>query len=745
MKEKKFMKIQFMGVCLSFAAASAVFAADGYILKDITVSGEGGNNQAQLNQEFKDSASPKSYTKRAIDTLGKQTNINVFKVVDMEPSVSFSSVDAFGSNESSYHDPIRIRGKNQSGPGGVLLIEGLPMNSNPGGGKTIYDLENFSSIDVYKGYVPVDKSIGFSNLIGKVDMTVEKPKNSFGAELSQTLGSDNLTRTFVRLDSGKIGDIRGFASISYMAGDKNKGEGELKRTNGMVGLSYNPNDSFGAEIYVVQNSDEHHNYYQLSYNEAKDLGRYFSKDFNTNKASSQYYDYNKQNFDDTAVFANIFYKPSNDSKISFKPYYLHDEGDYWYTSGTNVVDWMIDHELFGAVMAYEKSFSAALNAKIGYWMHRQQPPGPPVSQKKYTVGANGLIFSGWTMLAKNNYHDFHSPFVEISGDKGAWRYSVGVRHLNFKLGALNSYTNGTGTTTSQDYDTAVSKGTLDTWSSVNNRYYHEFLPSLFVSFEAAKDLSVYFDYTKSYGYDVNLFPSYVSGRANYVAKGITLQSLWDKQELELSDNFDLGLKYKKDGILYNPNIFVTKVSGKQASLYDPSVGIAYPSNNSDALSYGAELSISGRATDSIDFLVSGSYNKYYFTDDMRTAANTVVSTKGNQIPDAPEYMAKAALTYKLANWSFTPSVKYTSKRYGDVENIQSIPSYTVADLDISYTKKGLFGAKEGVFRLSLTNLTGEKYISSIVTPDNALAASTSSTGYQTGAPFGAYANVNFKF
>ena len=61
-----------------------------------------------------------------------------------------------------------------------------------------------------------------------------------------------------------------------------------------------------------------------------------------------------------------------------------------------------------------------------------------------------------------------------------------------------------------------------------------------------------------------------------MSKGISLQSLWDKQELELSDNFDLGLKYKKDGILYNPNIFVTKVSGKQASLYDPSVGIAYP-------------------------------------------------------------------------------------------------------------------------------------------------------------------------
>lgn len=106
---------------------------------------------------------------------------------------------------------------------------------------------------------------------------------------------------------------------------------------------------------MVYNSDEHHNYYQLSYAEAKDLGSYFGKDFSTNRASSQYYDYNKQNFDDTTM-ANISYKLTPDSKIAFKPYFLQDKGDYWFASGANVVDWVIDHQLLERLLAMKKLF-----------------------------------------------------------------------------------------------------------------------------------------------------------------------------------------------------------------------------------------------------------------------------------------------------------------------------------------------------------------------------------------------------
>lgn len=742
-------------VLISLAAAGVLLAADSYNLDEISVS----TAKEGFVDESKTVETPaaQTFTKKAIEAFGKQTNTNVFKVIDMSPSVNFSPVDVFGTNESSFHDPIRIRGKNQSGPGGILSVEDLPVNGNPGGGKTIYDMENFSSIELYKGYMPVDKGLGYSNLIGKVDLTFDRPKNKFGADISQALGSENASRTFVRLDSGKIGDVATFGSFSYTNSDKFKGDGSLKRTNGSVGIVYTPSSSFKTELFVVNNRDEHNNYYQLNYTETKNLDRYFDKDFGGNSKLSAYSDYNKQNFEDTMVMANIEYKFSDGSKVSFKPYYLHDDGEYWYdnnpsnASNATVINWSIDHELYGAVAKYERTLTNALNMKLGYWGGKQQPPGPPSAQRKFDVTSGKPVFAGWAVLSKNDYSDFNTPFVEFSGKYDKWAYSAGVRYLNFKLGALKSYTFGnTGNTANPNYDAAIASSAQDPWASVNSKVYREWLPSFYLSYNATKNTSIYLDYSRSYGYDVNLFPTYVGqSYTAFKTKGITLQQLWDKQKLEISDNYELGVKHKNGGITYNPNIFMTKVKNKQASIYDPSLGAntAYPSNSAKATSYGAEMSISGAVTDSVDFMLSGAYNKYYYNDDIKTYSGGSYTAKvsGNQIPDSPEWIAKAAVTYKLGNWSFTPTVKYVDDRYGDVENTQTIPSYVLVDFDTSYTAKKLLGSKEAIFRFTITNLTNQKYVSSIITPDNALAANTTSTSYQTGAPFGAYLSANFKF
>ena len=52
-----------------------------------------------------------SYTKKSLETFGRQGNINVFKIVEMSPSVNYTAVDALGTNENGFHDSIRIRGK----------------------------------------------------------------------------------------------------------------------------------------------------------------------------------------------------------------------------------------------------------------------------------------------------------------------------------------------------------------------------------------------------------------------------------------------------------------------------------------------------------------------------------------------------------------------------------------------------------------------------------------------------------
>ncbi|MFH1077549.1 MAG: TonB-dependent receptor [Pseudomonadota bacterium] len=686
-----------------------------------------------------------SYTQKSVRTFGKQGNINVFKIVEMSPSINYTAVDTLGTNENGFHDSIRIRGKKQTGPGSVKSYDGIPISGNPGGGKTIFDMENIESVDLYKGYIPVDKGFGFSNLVGKADINIKRPEDTFGADISQTIGSDNLYRSFLRLDTGDIGNVSTFGSFSDTSSDKHKGEGELKRTNETLGVLCKPNGKIKTELFVSHNRDDHHNYYNLTYAEAQNLGQNFSKGFNTNKANANYYDYNKQNFEDTALLANMEDALSPDSRISFKPYYLYDNGEYSYASGANVIKWDIDHDVFGAVLKYEKSFSKELNAKLGYWAHRQHPPGPPADQKKYTVGANGLTYSGYAVLADNDYHDFQSPFTEVSGQAGNFVYSTGVRYLNFNLGALKSYTNGTSAATSQDYDTAIANGKLDTWASVDAKHFREWLPNGYLGYNCNKDATLYVDYTRTYGLDVNLFPTYVQQRSSFVSKGVTLQSLWDKLDLETADNFDLGVKYKINDMSLNPNAFVSVVKNKQARIYDATYNVTYPYNAADALGYGSEIAASGALSKELDFLLGVSYNKYYFTEDLKTAANATTLSKGKQVPDAPIYMAKAALSYKIVDFTLTPSVKYMSARYGDVLNNEEISASTIVDFDISYEIKKVFGSKSAKFSITATNLFNQEYISAINTADDALAATNTAATYQTGAPVGVYANVNFKF
>lgn len=737
-------------------AACAILAADPLGIERIVVNDlidDGDTMIADSNL----SGSNQTFGVKSIATLSTQANMNPYSVIAYSPSVNFTPVDQAGSNEPSYHDPIRIRGKSQSGPGGVYMIDGMPISSNPGGGKQLMDMENVSSIDLLKGYLPIDKNLGFSSLIGKVDMNLLSARSQSGAEVSQSFGSDDFMRSFVRFDSGKLGDIALFGSFSYLTNDKTKGDGDLKRLNGTLGLTYTPNNAFKAKITAIRNSDDHHNYYNLSFAEASDLGANFNKDFATVKPTASndvnYYNWNKQNFDTTAFMGEIEYKPTSNDTITIKPYYKKDKGDYWYSnvssdgnaSKNRVINWQIDHDLYGATAAYDHTFSEALKTKIGYWYHKQLPPGPPSDQEKYKVVNGALVFDGYSVLADNDYHVLQAPFAQVSGTLSNFNYVAGVQYQSFKIGSLQSHTASSSAATSSDYDTAIAATAVDPWASVDAKTFYTYIPSLYLGYSLSPATALYLDYSRTYGFDVNLFPTYVSNRANFVSKNVTLQQLWDKLDLELSDNIDVGVKTTVGSLTLNPSLFVSFVQNKQANIYDPTYGVSYPANIGDALGYGAEFSAYGPISEQLEVLLALSYNRYSFTQNFQSGAATTVDTDGKQLPDAPKYMAKAALSYHVGDWTLTPSARYTSSRYGDVQNTQKIDDYTLVDFDIAYRMAQFMGSRNALFRLTATNLTDEKYIATINAADNFLAASTTASTYQTGAPIGVYGSLNLKF
>ena len=736
-------------------AACAVLAADPLGIERIVVT-DGIDDGEGMMIDRSQSGANQSFGTKSIATLSTQANMNPYSVISYSPSVNFTPVDPSGSNEPSYHDPIRIRGKSQSGPGGVFMIDGMPVSSNPGGGKQLLDMENVASIDLLKGYLPVDKNLGFSSLIGKVDLNLRHAQPRGGGEVSQSFGSDDFLRTFVRFDSGRIGDVAVFGSFSRLTNDKTKGEGDLQRLNGTLGLTYTPSDAFKAKITAICNSDDHHNYYNLSYAEASDLGTNFNKDFATSKPTADndvnYYDWNKQSFDTTAVMGEIEVRPTANDTITVKPYYKKDRGEYWFSkfdadpTKQRVVNWRMDHDLYGAVAAYDHTFSEALKTKIGYWYHKQLPPGPPSDQVKYQVVNGELVFNGYAVLADNDYHVLQAPFAQLSGEIGALTYVAGLQYQSFRLGALKSHTNGNQTgAANPDYDAAIAATAVDPWASVDAKTFHTYIPSLYLGYDLTPSANVYLDYSRTYGFDVNLFPSYVSNRANFVSKNVTLQQLWDKLDLELSDNIDLGFKTTVGGITLNPLLFVSFVQNKQANIYDPTFGVNYPANIGDALGYGAEFSAYGPINEQLELLLGLSYNRYSFTQNFRSSPTTTVETDGKQLPDAPRYMAKAALSYSIGNWTLTPSARYTSSRWGDVANTQKVDAFTVVDVDMAYRMARFMGSRDALFRLTAANLTDEKYISTINAADNFLAATGTASTYQTGAPLGVYGSIHLKF
>ncbi len=732
--------------------AAAALGANPISIEKIIVS-EHGTDEAELFMQdlnTSEANNKERFSTKSLATLSTHANMNPYNIIAFSPSVNFTPVDAAGSNEPSFHDPIRIRGKSQSGPGGVYMINGMPLSSNPGGGKQMLDMENISSIDLLKGYLPVDKNLGFSSLIGKVDLKVKEAKAKAGATITQSFGSDSFQRTFVRFDTGKVGDFKAFGSFSLLSNDKYKGEGDLKRSNFMAGVTYEPNSNFKANLYAIYNESQNHNYASLSYNEATNLDKFFHKDFKTTKPTSandvDYHEFNKQDFTTTNIFADITYKTSQNGTLTLKPYYKKDKGEIFFsnfsTKSVSVIDWQMDHDLYGGVAAYEHRFGEALRVKGGYWYHKQLPPGPPTDRRMYKVDASGdLKFAKYASLAEVEHHELQAPFVELGGEYENFVYTAGLQYQTFRLSSIKNY--ATDANTSLDYNTAIANAAFDARGSVDAKTFNTWLPSLYLGYKTDRDSALYIDFSRTYGFDVNLYPTYTSSPA--LRASAPLQKLWNDLELETSDNIDFGYKTMLGALTLHPSLFVSFVKNKQANIYDASIGANYPANLGDALGYGAELSLNGPLSDSLDLMMGLSYNRYSFSQNFQTSPTTTSDIKGNQLPDAPEVMLKAALSYTLGEWRFTPSMRYTSSRYGDVANTQKIDAFTVTDLDLSYRAKSFMGSKETYFRATLTNLTDERYIATINTPDNVLAASTTASTYQTGAPRMLFFSANLRY
>jgi iron complex outermembrane receptor protein len=682
----------------------------------------------------------------ALESAADPAGTNPLKAIQLAPSVNFESADATGT---TLNQTIRIRGKSSFHLS--RTIEGLPITGIVGGADLV-DMDNVEAVSVYRGALPANRGFGISNTSGVVDIELRRPQDRAAFDASLTGGTDSYRRVFARFDSGTLGTGTAlFLSGASADGDKWRGKGENSRDNATLGLK----QVFGdveLDVFAIYNSYKQNDYRALTYAQASNLRAFDAFDYNTDRTGLatndiNYYGFNRQEYNDIAVLSTVT-APVGEGTLSVKPYYWNDDGFRLFGGGNvlgspGITRWDIQHDSFGFSSEYAFKL-AGVDWAAGYWFQSMEAPPPPVYRKGYRIQANGdLTFAGWDVLSRQDRHVMNSPYLNASGSGGAFRWNAGARYLRQRAPGITYFlTAGLPDTT---YDKVLDLSPpVDVGNSAVRRTLTAWLPEAGVTYELTPEWSVRGSIGRTHGRP-DWGPQatqFGNNRQAFQAAGVTLQSLFDKLDMELATTTELGVRYSGSRWYIAPTLFRTKASNREVQIYDPVVRVAYYQSNTHTTAQGAELEVGATPTPSLALYGSVSYNRQRFDENTVVNSTTTVATRGKQVPDAPEWTAKIAASYVIGPVLISPSVRYLSTRYGDPLNAQPIQGATIADLEIGAGPWRLAGASTVRFAVSALNLFNKRYIALINASD---IQANGATTYMPGAERAVAATLSFQY
>ncbi|OQX13196.1 MAG: TonB-dependent receptor [Desulfobulbaceae bacterium A2] len=679
-------------------------------------------------------------TAKGIEIQGVKANTSVYEAVGVLPGISVESADARGLGAEQRN--VRIRGVQASR--GALTVEGIPnYGGNPIGPRDyLYDMENMDGVSVYKGAVPGDIGTGIGSRGGAMELKPDWPHEQFSGRFSQSIGTDDYSRSFFRLDSGSLGPVGSklSASYSYTDADKWRGPGSLgPRQNANFALDQPVGERFDVKVWVNHNDLDQHLYRALSYQEIQNLGANYKNDYTENRTGVaakdiNYYEYNRGSYRNDDILSILSWKASGSLGFRLKPYYSHEDTEI--LGGTTSSGGMVkkrnrDIERTG-LMAEAMTDVLGMKAVLG---HHFESSNMEISTKNYAISASGLSYRGLGVFGTSGTGYINSPYLKLSGKQGAFDWQTGLKYFNFIDPESDGYVAGA----APDY-AAVRATDLDR----NETTYDIWLPTLGAAYRLTDALQPYASYGKGFIRPYSYLPLvslYSANRATFQATGMTLQDLFNGYDLEESDNFDLGLRIGGSSFDITPTLFYGKHKNLLTTIYDPRVSLNYQQNIGKATSYGLDLEMNGYLRKDLTIFVNPSYTVMTYDEDLRYAGATM-ATEGNQVVDTPEWLVKTGVIYHPGDFEIVPLLRYLSKRYSDATNTQQVSDSVLVDLRASYTLRNSPIAKSMKFTLELNNIFDQEYISLINASDDTRSGVAT---YYPGAPFSAMLIASLQF
>ncbi|MEI7307759.1 TonB-dependent receptor [Pectobacterium carotovorum] len=722
------------GVCLSVVGALLAGSALAEEATDVgTINVQGQPLGAGLMVQEDSAKSRSTVTKDALDKMPAAGN--AIDKLKYTAGLNVSSNDSSGLSGVSY----TMRGMSADQVG--LSSDGIPVNDS--GDYAVYpngmgDPENLEQIFVTQGSSEMDgPHIGASG--GNIGLVSHRPAKEFGGFVKQTFGSNNLSKTFARLETGKHNGFSSWLSYSYTDSDKWRGAGYSRADKVEWNGLYEHENGHSSSLIVKYNQQDTINYSTLSKQQFEQNGRKMdyatTPVYNSRGQISQYYKLNRNNFETLNVTFTQKLQLRDNLALTLQPYYFSTNGGSFGSGSASVLSATSDragnYDLSNLTSntyyrpSWTETWRPGITTKlkwdisdehsldIGYWFERarqrQTQPFIPIKSDGTPVNISGKPGDANQVTdANGNVVQGRNQFTVTPAHKiwiqETWFFSP---EWTFTGGLAYQHVERDGTNLGSLYNVAEKK----------NKKYHEFLPSFNAAYRINTENQVFYNITRN----MRTPPNYV------------LYNVGDSinTKPELSWNQELGWRFQDEDMLLSASLFFIRFTDRQISSRN-AAGDYEMINAGKVENKGLELEWSGKLPHNFNYFAAYTYTDTTQKNNLATGGSQLPTT-GKQVANAPKNMLNLGLGYDDGLYYAGVNSRYVGSFYGDMTNDEKIGGRTVFDLSAGvYLPVDKKIVKSATLRFGVNNLFDKEYL------DSARSVSFNSRSYNgvsAGTPF----------
>lgn len=648
---------------------------------------------------------PKAVSTITRDAIVKAAPGGTFvQMIDSIPGVNASTDDYTGLANGNY----QIRGFTSDEIGGT--VNGAPINDS--GNYKIYsteygDTENMGDITVLQGYPDVDTPVSGA-AGGSVAWVTIDPSHTAGVDFSQTLGSNDYRRTFLRFNTGDTGPVRSWLSYSNNSADfwRGPGNSNVTKVDGKSLWTIDDDNSISASLQY--NRERNYSYDSLTKAQAQQ--NYFqSYDPQlTSPTDKNYWKLHTNPFVSWMASLDGEFKLSDNLHLSVVPYFWYGNGGggggYTFTESTKTqnslgyanADVNNDGKIGGSALAYDVSqtftYRPGIIAKLnqdfgendsleyGFWYERPRQQ----QQEVFTPTADGVPSDFW-------------------GTTDLIRYSNGVVQRLYreytvsdtrKVFATNTWTpNDQWTITvgaaylweqrrGYDYENWGSEDSNPEYAQYGGYFgktYHKVSPTAGIKYQIDDRNQLYIGAGQTFRAPINGALLQNAAVAENPKNAANAAAGAYNNKPETATTLDLGWRYYGDRFSGNVDAYESHLNNKQVSGYDENTNETVYLTLPKMKMRGLSAEGSYKLTDDWTAYANYSYQKAILEADLNSFGDGIYNTKGKTFLNTPKNSGYVRLGYDHGMFWANLDAKYRGPIWGDWSNTEKVGGYTVVN------------------------------------------------------------------